>query len=29
VGGYSRISLDEGLATTIDWFRELGKVNPR
>ena len=25
--GYSPISLDEGLATTYEWFRALGKVN--
>ena len=25
--GYSPISLDEGLATTLEWFRALGKVN--
>ena len=25
--GYSPISLDEGLATTFEWFRALGKVN--
>jgi dihydroflavonol-4-reductase len=27
--GYSPISLDEGLATTLDWFRALGKVEAR
>jgi dihydroflavonol-4-reductase len=26
--GYSPISLDEGLATTLEWFRAVGKVNP-
>jgi dihydroflavonol-4-reductase len=26
--GYSPISLDEGLASTLDWFRAVGKVNP-
>lgn len=26
--GYSPISLDEGLATTLDWFRAVGKVDP-
>jgi dihydroflavonol-4-reductase len=26
--GYSPISLDEGLATTYAWFRDIGKVNP-
>jgi nucleoside-diphosphate-sugar epimerase len=24
--GYSPISLDEGLATTLEWFRAVGKV---
>ena len=26
--GYSPISLDEGLVTTLDWFRAVGKVDP-
>jgi dihydroflavonol-4-reductase len=26
--GYSPISLDEGLATTLEWFRAVGKLNP-
>jgi dihydroflavonol-4-reductase len=26
--GYSPISLDEGLATTLEWFRAVGKVDP-
>ncbi len=26
--GYSPISLDDGLATTLEWFRAVGKVNP-
>ena len=25
--GYSPISLDEGLATTIGWFREIGRID--
>ena len=25
--GYSPISLDEGLVTTLGWFREIGKLN--
>ena len=25
--GYSPISLDEGLATTLGWFREIGRVD--
>ena len=27
--GYSPISLDEGLATTLEWFREIGKLDSR
>jgi len=27
--GYSPISLDEGLATTIEWFKEIGKLDGR
>jgi hypothetical protein len=27
--GYSPISLDEGLATTLGWFREIGKLDSR
>jgi len=27
--GYSPISLDEGLATTLGWFREIGKLDNR
>ncbi len=27
--GYSPISLDERLATTIGWFREIGKLDNR
>jgi nucleoside-diphosphate-sugar epimerase len=27
--GYRPISLDEGLATTLGWFREIGKLDNR
>ena len=27
--GYSPISLDEGLATTLDWFKAIGKLGKR
>jgi nucleoside-diphosphate-sugar epimerase len=27
--GYSPISLDEGLASTLGWFRQIGKLDPR
>ena len=26
--GYSPISLDDGLAATLEWFRAVGKVDP-